>query len=86
MPTALSLAKRALFGGAHEGKTVTELYASAGAAGGLSDKARRQALVNGAKLVLRLFTWPAALLLWLRYRATRPLPGDCLYTLARRDN
>ena len=50
-----------------------------------ADKSRRQALVDAAKTILRLFTWPAAALMWAYYLATRPLPGDCLYTLARRE-
>ncbi len=86
MPFLLSVAKRALFGKTDESRTVSELYASTGGGGALSDKSRRQALVDAAKLGLRLFTWPAALLMWLWYRATRPLPGDSLYTLARREH
>ncbi len=86
MPVLLSLAKRLFFGKTDESKTVSELYASSGGAGALADKSRRQSLVDAAKLILRLFTWPAALLMWLWYRATRPFPGDCLYTLARREN
>jgi len=84
MPFMLSLAKRVLFGKAEEGKTVTELYATSGSTGALSNKGTRQALVDAVKFVLRLITYPAALLMWLCYRATRPFPGDCLYTLARR--
>lgn len=84
MPCMLSLAKRLLFGNAEESKTVTELYASSGGTGALADKSLRQSLVDAVKLVLRLITIPVAVLMWLWYRATRPLPGDCLYTLARR--
>ncbi len=86
MPFVLKLAKRVLFGKAGAAKTVSELYSAGGAAGALSDKSRRQALVDAAKLPLRLVTWPVAAAMWLYYRATRPLPGDCLYTLARREN
>jgi len=86
MPAALRLAKRLLFGKKDDGRTVAELYAETGAAGALSDRSRRQALVDALKLALRLFTWPAAALMWLYYRATRRLPGDCLYTLARRES
>ncbi len=86
MPSALALAKRLLFGKTGESKTVTELYAETGAGGALADKSLRQNLVDAAKAVLRLITWPAAIFMWLFYRATRSLPGDCLYTLARREN
>lgn len=85
MPAVLGAAKRVLFGAASGEKTVTELYAESGRAGALSDKSRRQALVDAVKLVLRPLTWPAACLMWLYYRATRPFPGDCLYALARRE-
>ncbi len=84
VPFMLSLAKRVLFGKADESKTVTELYASSGSTGALANKGTRQALVDAVKFVLRLITYPVALLMWLYYRATRPFPGDCLYTLARR--
>jgi SAM-dependent methyltransferase len=81
MPFVLRLARRVLFGARSEGKTITQLYAES-PAGALSDKGTRQRLVDGAKALLRLVTWPAALALWGWYRATRPLCGDCLYTLA----
>jgi SAM-dependent methyltransferase len=85
MPCVLKLAKRVLFGKT-EGKTVTELYASSGCMGALANKSLRQSLVDGAKMLLRVVTWPAALVMWAWYSATRPLPGDSLYTLARREN
>lgn len=86
MPCVLGLAKRLMFGSSAQGKTVSELYASSGGSGVLADRSRRQKLVDAFKFVLRLLTWPAALLMWAYYTATRPLPGDCLYTLARREN
>ena len=86
MPCVLGLAKRILFGAASEGKTITELYQTTGKAGALSDKSVRQKLVDVAKIAMRIVTWPAACVLWLYYRATRPNPGDCLYTLARRED
>ncbi len=78
----ISAYKTLKFGAAATGKTVTEL--EGGGAGALSDKAARQRLVDAAKLVLRVVTWPAAALMWVFYKLTRPLPGDSLYTLARR--
>lgn len=78
----ISVYKAVKFGAAAEGKTVTEL--EAGGTGLLSDKARRQGLVDAVKLGVRIVTLPLAALLWAFYRSTRPLPGDCLYTLARR--
>ena len=83
MPLALGLAKRLLFGAKAEGKTITQLYAE-NPGGALADKSSRQELVDLAKAVLRLVTWPAALAMWCWYSATRPLCGDCLYTLARK--
>lgn len=85
MPLVLSVAKSVLFGKGAEGKTITELYAAKGGGGALADKSTRQRLVDAAKTILRLITWPIGLVLWAYYTATRPLPGDCLYTLARRD-
>lgn len=84
MPFMLSLAKRVLFGKAEEGKTVTELYASLGKTGALADKGLRQNLIDAVKFFLRVITIPVAVLMWLWYRSTCPLPGDCLYTFARR--
>jgi hypothetical protein len=84
MPYVLGAAKRLLFGVAPAGKTVTELYESTGKAGALSDKATRQRLVDAAKLIGRVVTWPAAVLMWLYYKASSSQPGDSLYTLARR--
>lgn len=84
MPAALALAKRALFGKAAGGGTITQLYDASGAGGALADKSRRQALVDASKRLLRVLTWPAAAALWAWYAATRPSSGDCLYTLARR--
>lgn len=83
MPLVLKLAKRVLFGARSDGKTISQLY-SENPGGALSDKSRRQGLVDLAKSVLRLLTWPAALAMWCWYRATRPSCGDCLYTLARK--
>lgn len=78
----IAIYKRIKFGPAASGKTVTEL--EAGGTGALSDKAKRQGLVDAVKLVLRVLTWPVAALMWAFYKLTRPLPGDSLYTLARR--
>lgn len=86
MPFALKAAKRILFGKSADGGTVSELYAASGSGGALADKSRRQALVDAVKNVLRLVTWPVAAVMWLYYLATRPLPGDSLYTLARKSD
>jgi SAM-dependent methyltransferase len=86
MPFVLGAAKRLLFGKTPPGTTVTELYESSGKAGVLADKASRQRLVDAVKQIARLVTRPLAACLWLFYRATMPLPGDSLYTLARRDS
>jgi len=86
MPFVLGIAKRLLFGAASEGKTITELYQTTGKAGALADKSLRQNLVDTAKILMHAVTWPAAIGLCVYYRATRPHPGDCLYTLARRES
>ncbi|UPT73990.1 MAG: hypothetical protein M0D55_19515 [Elusimicrobiota bacterium] len=78
----IAVYKRAKFGAASAEKTVTEL--EAGGTGVLSDKSRRQGIVDAVKLVVRVVTWPLATLMWAYYRLTRPFPGDSLYTLARR--
>lgn len=88
MPLLLGAAKALLFGRGSAG-TVSELYAASGPAlapepGSLADPLVRQRLVEWAKLLACLVTWPAALLLVAYFRATRELAGDSLYTLARK--
>lgn len=89
MPVALRAAKLLLFGRGKTG-TVSELYArSAGGAagaekGGLSDPLVRVRLVEWAKSLAKVATWPIALVMTAYYRATRELAGDSLYTFARR--
>lgn len=84
MPKVLGAYKRAAFGSAAGDRTVTELYDSTGKSGVMADKALRQKLVDGVKVLLRWATWPAALLLKLKYTAERGDAGDSLYTLAKR--
>jgi SAM-dependent methyltransferase len=89
MPLALDAAKTLLFGRGKHG-TVTELYAGTATAaskdnaGTLADPVIRARLVNALRTVFRAATWPVAAVMTAYYRATRELPGDCLYTLARR--
>ena len=51
--------------------------------GWLSDKVRRQRLVDAARLAFQALSLPAVLVQRAYYRAREPLSGDCLYTLAR---
>jgi 2-polyprenyl-3-methyl-5-hydroxy-6-metoxy-1,4-benzoquinol methylase len=87
MPGVLALARRALFGrrSATEGRTLSELYASAGGAkaGALGDKLIRQRIVDAARLTFQWLSAPAALALRGCYRLSRPHSGQYLYTLAR---
>jgi 2-polyprenyl-3-methyl-5-hydroxy-6-metoxy-1,4-benzoquinol methylase len=52
-------------------------------AGPLSDKVRRQRLVDLARFTFQVLASPLAALWRLRWRARRSECGDCLYTLAR---
>lgn len=84
-PPALALARRLLFGAGAKG-TITDLYAGGAPAGGaasaLSDKPRRQALIDALKYACRLLTYPAGAVLAAAYRL-RPGSGEYLYALAR---
>lgn len=87
MPGVLALAKRLLFGktAREDGATLTELYGRADAAkpGFLSDKLRRQRIVDAARFAFQCLFAPAGLILRAYYRRRDPRGGDYLYTLAR---
>ncbi len=83
MPRLLAPAKALLFGRQAQG-TITELYRDRPAGGALSDKLRRQKLVNALKAACGPLTYAVAIALYVRYRLASPRCGDCLYTLARR--
>ncbi|OGS36535.1 MAG: hypothetical protein A2506_02615 [Elusimicrobia bacterium RIFOXYD12_FULL_66_9] len=85
MPGLIALAKRALFGGAKEGATLSELYAgdAKASSGGLGDKMTRQKLVNAARAAFLVLFAPAAFVMKTYYGLSRPHCGDHLYTLAR---
>lgn len=84
MPGLLALARRILFGRRAKA-TITELYDKAGASnpGMLSDKRRRQRIINSMLAVFEVVFVPAALVLRFYYTARQRQSGDCLYTLAR---
>jgi 2-polyprenyl-3-methyl-5-hydroxy-6-metoxy-1,4-benzoquinol methylase len=85
-PGAIALARRVLFGAKSEG-TLSDLYsaepgAPGGAKGALSDKSRRQAIVNAFKYACRIVTYPLGAVLALAYRLKKD-SGEYLYCLAR---
>jgi len=83
MPRLLALARRLLFGRAAPGATLTQLYEGAARPSPLSDKLRRQELVEAARRVFAVLFYPAALILRARFLARDPRCGEYLYVLAR---
>jgi 2-polyprenyl-3-methyl-5-hydroxy-6-metoxy-1,4-benzoquinol methylase len=94
MPKLLPAIKRALFGTSGS-RTISELYQDAAAGGAknssgsgiarrlLSQKLRRQQLVNAFKALCSPIVFPAAVGMTFYYLLTKHDCGDWLYTLAR---
>jgi SAM-dependent methyltransferase len=85
MPVALALVRRILLKSTGGGRTISEDYAAAaaGAGGILSDKGRRQRIVDAARFCFQMLAAPVSVVWRAYYRLRQPESGGCLYTLAR---